>query len=77
MSNWSDAWSDGTDDREQLLVTYDADTHEVLGADFHPDRLADEIVILPDNGRIEDERVGSGWYLTDDGFTQTPPEGSG
>jgi len=75
MANLSDIWSDsaGEDDATRLVTL--GDNNEVLGADFHPDRLADSIIILPDNGQLEDEQLGSGWYLTDDGFSQTPPEG--
>lgn len=70
----SDVWSnDGSDDEMCSFVIYDADTSEVLG-DFHPDRYdPDGAVHLPANGAYEGERTGSGWYLTDAGFSRQPP----
>lgn len=77
MNSWAEAWSDdaGGEDDKIHVVTFDGDTQEVLG-DFHPDRLADSgLVLLPDNGQLKKKREGSGWYLSEDGFTQQPPEG--
>lgn len=73
----SEAWSDDSNGADGAcnVVIYDADTSEVLG-DFHPDRCnTDGVACLPANGTYEGERTGSGWYLTNDGFTQQPPEG--